>query len=43
MVRAMSTSDAVTEIVFGDNAIEAIDTVANAFVEVTREDNRVIS
>ena len=43
LVGAMSTSDGVAEIVFGDNAIEAIDILTNAFVEVTREDNRVIS
>ena len=30
LVGAMSTSDGVAEIVFGDNAIEAVDTVANA-------------
>ena len=35
LVGAVSTSDGVTEIVYGDNAIEAIDIVANAFVEVT--------
>ena len=43
LVGAVSTSDGVTEMVFGDDAIKAIYIVANAFVEVTREDNRVIS
>ena len=42
LVGAVSTSDGVAEIVFGDNVIEAIGIVANAFVEVTGEDNRVI-
>ena len=42
LVGAVPTGDGVTEIVFGDNAIEAVNIVANTFVEVTGEDNRVI-
>ena len=42
VVGAMPTSDRVTEIVLGDYAIEAIDNVANAFLEDSGNNNGVI-
>ena len=39
LVGAVPTGDGVTEIVFGDDAVNTIDIVTNAFIKVTSEDN----